>query len=219
MSYKNRVLDLGWKEILNTQTSALFIGHYDTLTKETIAKLWQLPQQLECHPPIYIYGKECKLNRSVGMFSNEVDGYRYSGQISKSSPLTPELKEIMDDINNKLQESYNGVLVNYYKDGSESIGRHSDDETGLGKSGVVAISLGATRTFRIRRKLSATSRESDGLVVADIPLSDQTVVWMAGKFQQEFSHEIPVEKKVSGKRLSLTFRMHRQQNTTKSPNE
>ena len=31
---------------------------------------------------------------------------------------------------------------------------------------------------------------------------------MAGDFQKEFTHEIPIEKKVEGVRYSFTFRRH-----------
>ena len=31
---------------------------------------------------------------------------------------------------------------------------------------------------------------------------------MAGNFQKEFTHEIPIQKKVSDERISFTFRKH-----------
>jgi len=31
---------------------------------------------------------------------------------------------------------------------------------------------------------------------------------MVGNFQKEFTHEIPIEKKVKGTRFSFTFRRH-----------
>ena len=34
------------------------------------------------------------------------------------------------------------------------------------------------------------------------------IIQMAGDFQKEFTHEIPVEKKVDSVRYSLTFRKH-----------
>jgi len=31
---------------------------------------------------------------------------------------------------------------------------------------------------------------------------------MSGNFQKEFTHEIPIEKRVKGERYSFTFRQH-----------
>ena len=45
----------------------------------------------------------------------------------------------------------NGVLVNWYQDGEHYIGWHSDDVSQLDQDApIYTISLGATRTFKIR---------------------------------------------------------------------
>ena len=54
--------------------------------------------------------------------------------------------------NDIFKSNYNGILVNRYQDGTENIGAHSDDEKYLDQSGVVAISYGHQRKFRIRDK-------------------------------------------------------------------
>ena len=33
---------------------------------------------------------------------------------------------------------------------------------------------------------------------------------MGGKFQEEFTHEVPIEKKITDERISFTFRKHNQ---------
>ncbi len=55
--------------------------------------------------------------------------------------------------------------------------------------------------FRIRDKKTKK-------IHTDIPLTHLSVVHMSGDFQKEFTHEIPVEKKVREARISLTFRHH-----------
>jgi len=42
----------------------------------------------------------------------------------------------------------------------------------------------------------------------DIPTTYDSIIHMGGDFQKEFTHGIPVEKKVKGVRYSLTFRSH-----------
>ena len=119
----------------------------------------------------------------------------------KSLPLTNELKIILDTINKIFNDKFNGVLVNCYHTGDDYIGSHSDDEKSLGDSGVVSLSLGATRKFRIRDKVTKK-------IILDFPISHGCVIHMNGGFQKEFTHEIPKEKKVKNSRLSLTFRYH-----------
>jgi len=96
-------------------------------------------------------------------------------------------------------------IINKYTGGAEYISKHSDDETGLDPTaGVIALSLGQVRTFRIRDK--ATNQ-----IDADIPTHADKIIQMAGKFQREFTHEIPVEKRPNtsdGVRYSFTFRKH-----------
>jgi alkylated DNA repair dioxygenase AlkB len=108
---------------------------------------------------------------------------------------------LLNTINEKFDSQFNGILVNRYKDGSENIGAHSDDEKNLDEIGVVCISYGAARTFRIRNK---STKEK----VLDVLTEDNKIIHMGGDFQKEFTHEIPVQKKVLGTRYSFTFRKH-----------
>ena len=153
------------------------------------------------YPQIKVYNKVCRQRRCVGFFSNESIGYRYSGQLAKSKPLYECLIKLLDTVNEKYNTDYNGILVNLYKTGEDYISAHSDDETNLDNSGVVAISYGATRKFRIREK---KTRE----IVSDIPLTSGSIIQMGGEFQREFLHEVPIERRVKQERISFTFRKH-----------
>lgn len=153
------------------------------------------------YPQIKVYNKVCRQRRCVGFFSNDSIGYRYSGQLAKSKQLNECLVTLLDTVNEKYNTDYNGILVNLYKTGEDYISAHSDDETNLDNSGVVAISYGATRKFRIREK---KTRE----IVSDIPLTSGSIIQMGGEFQREFLHEVPIERRVKQERISFTFRKH-----------
>lgn len=158
--------------------------------------------KLLVNPKIKVFGKECTQHRAIGFFSNESIGYKYSGQIARSQELTPELVQLLDYVNTMFSSEFNGILVNKYNNGEDSIGKHSDNERGLdSRSGVIAISYGAVRKFRIRNKQTNE-------IVMDVPTHSNTIIQMAGDFQKEFTHEIPVEKKVKEARYSFTFRYH-----------
>ena len=161
----------------------------------------EIDDLLLLNPPIKVFDRICKQNRSIGFFSDQSEGYRYSGQIMKSQNLTPNLKILLQETNKIFESNYNGILVNRYKDGTENIGAHSDDEKALDKSGVVAISYGHPRKFRIRNKFTKK-------IIKDISTQEGMFIQMGGDFQKEFTHEIPKELKIKEIRYSFTFRKH-----------
>lgn len=114
--------------------------------------------------------------------------------------MTSSLLVLLALVNTTFGTDYNGILVNKYFSGEDYISSHSDDETNLDNSGVVAISWGATRKFRIRKKGEKGFQ--------DFPMVSGSMLQMGGDFQKEFTHEIPPEKKVKGVRISFTFRKH-----------
>lgn len=160
-----------------------------------------IQDKLEERPKIKIFGKECRQNRNVGFFSNEVDRYKYSNSYMSAQPLDDYLVELIETVNEMTKNNFNGILINYYIDGNNYIGAHSDNELELGNNGVISISYGSTRKFRIRDKKTKT-------VFKDIVIEDCDMIHMGGKFQKEFTHEIPVERRIKESRYSFTFRRH-----------
>ena len=156
-------------------------------------------------PIIKIYGKICHQQRNVGFFAKPgVDGYKYSGQQTDVINIEdfPFLQTIMDEVNTKLNSHFNGILVNLYENGERYISAHSDDENGISPVGVASVAFGVMRTFRIRYKESKQ-------ILIDVPHHPGDLLVMAGDFQKEFTHEIPIQKKVTQPRVSLTFRLHK----------
>jgi alkylated DNA repair dioxygenase AlkB len=189
--------------IIKTPKSSLNIYTIEPGEQKLVEEcVGEVKDKLILNPPIVVYDKQCVQHRSIGFFSDTSIGYKYSNQLSKSIKLTPKLTILLELINNKFKSEYNGILVNKYNDGNDYIGAHSDNETNLDNIGVISISYGAIRKFRIRDK---TTRK----IVKDIPTVPFQIIHMAGNFQKEFIHEIPIEKKVKGGRYSFTFRKHK----------
>jgi alkylated DNA repair dioxygenase AlkB len=160
--------------------------------------------QLEERPTLMIFGKICHQNRNVGFFSDESIGYNYSKKLMPSKPLTASLLELLNLINVMFDTSYNGILVNKYNDGNDYIGAHSDSDVGLDKkgiAGVICVSYGEERNFRIRTKI-------DKQIVLNANASHCSILHMGGNFQEIYTHEIPIQKKLKNVRFSLTFRKH-----------
>lgn len=187
-------------EVIKTDTSAMTICKMpdDLFIKEYID---EIKDKLMIRPDIQLYGKTVYQNRNVGFFSDTSIGYRYSGQLAASQPLNT-LSKLLDRVNEMYTAQFNGILVNYYEDGNNYIGAHSDDESGLDPIGVVIISYGATRKFRIRDKQTKE-------IIKDIPTISNEIMCMSGNFQKEFTHEIPIEKRIHAPRYSFTFRKHK----------
>ena len=153
-------------------------------------------------PEIVLYGKTCKQHRNVGFFSDESVGYKYSNQLMGSRPLSEPMVALLAVINSMLGTEFNGILVNKYMDGNDYIGAHCDDKRGLDGRGVVAISFGSERIFRIRDKNTKA-------ILRDEPTAHCGILHMGGNFQTLYTHEIPVQKKIKGSRISFSFRKHR----------
>lgn len=186
------------------QTEKSFLKEYkiEEIEPFITQALQEIQGKLLERPEIKIFGKIAHQRRNVGFFSDESIGYHYSNYLAKSIPMTENLKKILDIINTTFKTQFNGILINEYENGEDYIGAHSDDEKNLDPAGVLAISVGAVRKFRIRDKHSRK-------IVMDIPTENYKILHMGGEFQKEFLHEIPVEKRIKEKRISFTFRKHR----------
>lgn len=189
--------------VIQTEQSSLLLHDVDQSEIDLLKTCSEeVDEKLMFHPEIRIFNQVFHQNRSIGFFSNTSVGYRYSGQIASSQPLTPNLQTLLDYINQKFNAQFNGILINKYLSGEESIGKHSDDEKALDPgTGVICCSFGAVRKFRIRDKKT-------GKIMLDVPTENNKIIQMVGNFQKEFSHEIPVEKKIKEPRFSFTFRKH-----------
>ena len=156
---------------------------------------------LEEQPEIIVYGKKCKQHRNIGFFSDESIGYRYSKKLMHSKPMSPCMERLLNVINKTLDADFNGILVNKYMNGNDYIGAHSDDESGLDKIGVVSISYGVERIFRIRDKKTKK-------IICNEVTTHCSILHMGGDFQKIYTHEIPIQKKIKNSRISFTFRKH-----------
>lgn len=189
--------------ILRTKHSALNVYALEPEICELLKQcINTIDTELDVKPEILVFGKVCHQQRSIGFYSDTSKGYNYSTTLTPSKKMHPCLRELLIYVNNKFDFDYNGILINKYIGGEEYIGKHSDDERGLEpRVGVVALSYGEIRKFRVRNKVT-------GNIEVDLPTDPTKIIQMAGNFQKEFTHEIPVEKTKKGTRYSFTFRKH-----------
>jgi len=133
------------------------------------------------------------------IFKNEY--YSFSGTTIKPRELThPIMIKLLEKVNEMEENAeYNGVFVNWYYDGEEYIGWHSDDEKDLVPStSIYSITFGASRKFKIKNKISKET--------TDFILDNGTLVIMGGDMQKEYQHCVPKTKKCKESRINLTIR-------------
>jgi alkylated DNA repair dioxygenase AlkB len=125
--------------------------------------------------------------------------YRYSGVTHQAVEWTPTLMEIRREVEAAADAPFNSVLLNYYRDGQDSIGYHADAEPELGTNPVIAsISLGAVRQFVLKHPRTGTKLKYD--------LAPGSLIVMGGACQHHWVHGVPKTKAPVGARINLTFR-------------
>src|SRR3954465_10666154 len=130
---------------------------------------------------VVVYGKR-HLQPRLTAWHGEA-GYTYSGLHLAPLPMTPLLAQLRSAVEAAIGHRYNSVLLNYYRDGADSMGMHSDDEAELGPAPAIAsLSYGATRTFVLRHKRHKSTLKLD--------LEDGNLLLMAGHMQQNWLHGI-----------------------------
>ncbi|MEE2768140.1 MAG: alpha-ketoglutarate-dependent dioxygenase AlkB [Actinomycetota bacterium] len=148
---------------------------------------------------IRLFGRETPIPRLNAWYGDEGRTYSYSGIRLDPLPWTPLLKDLRDQAGSAAGVEFNSVLANLYRNGSDSVSWHADDEPELGSRPVIAsLSFGATRSLQMRRR--------DGTHRTVVDLHDGDLMVMRGFTQALWMHRVPKVSREVGPRVSLTFR-------------
>lgn len=111
--------------------------------------------------------------------------------------------EINDKFNGCNRPVLNSSLVNYYRDGKDSIRFHRDDEKVFGDNPTVAmLTFGAERELKFKRP---DNRELDTSYV----IKSGSLFMMMGSVQKKYFHGIERNLDIKEGRYSVTFREHK----------
>ena len=101
---------------------------------------------------IKMFGRTIQIPRLQNWFSESGQGYTYSRLSLPGLGYLEWMANLSMDVKKTTQNDFNGILVNYYRNGSDSMDWHADDESSLGVEPVIAsVSLGAERIFQLRK--------------------------------------------------------------------
>lgn len=178
----------------------------DFLSVEESNSLYQqLQQEINWRQDeIFLFGRKVKIPRMQAFQGEPGIQYRYSGLSMKTEPWHPRALAIKQRLESLSGSHFNSVLLNYYRNGRDSMGWHSDDEPELGSNPVIAsLSLGDTRRFLLRHRFDKTIPQQALL------LNNGSVLIMAGKLQHNWQHSVPKTARTVQGRINLTFRLTR----------
>src|ERR1700748_14008 len=151
-----------------------------------------------------LWDKEYLTPRLTAWYGDMGTDYSVSGKIANQLPWTDELWMIKEMLEPLAGVKFNSVLLNYYRDGNDSVAWHSDNENVLGKQPVVAsVTFGQVRSFDIRNKKDHAQKYS-------VKLENGSYLLMKGGLQEDWEHRIAKSTKPMKERVKLTFRKIKQ---------
>ncbi|RVU01117.1 alpha-ketoglutarate-dependent dioxygenase AlkB [Mucilaginibacter limnophilus] len=173
---------------VDQETSDYLLEYFirNTPWKQTKQKLWD---------------KEYLTPRLTAWYGDLGTDYSNPGLVSNPLPWTPELLMLKALVEPPAGVKFNSVLLNYYRDGNDSVAWHSDRESVLGKNPVIAsVSFGQVRSFDIRNKSNHKEHYS-------VRLEHGSYLLMKAGLQEHWDHRIAKSTKPMKARVNLTFRV------------
>jgi alkylated DNA repair dioxygenase AlkB len=146
---------------------------------------------------VTLYGRTTLTPRLTAWIGDSA--YRYSGIVNEPAPWLDALVELRYRLRVEHGVDVNSCLANLYRDGTDSMGYHSDNEPELGARPTIAsISLGDRRRFVLRHRVTGAKWSWD--------LGHGDLLIMRDESQSDYAHAVPKTSRPVGSRMNLTFR-------------
>lgn len=115
-------------------------------------------------------------------------------------PWLPELYALKHRVEQYTGIRFQGVLLNYYRDGNDSVAWHADKDTVPGlKTDIASLSIGQERHFDFRHKKDHRLKHS-------IKLEHGSLLMMKAVLQKDWEHRIAKSSIPMKARINMTFR-------------
>jgi alkylated DNA repair dioxygenase AlkB len=160
----------------------------------------QLEKSLRWDPDqLIMFGRLVTTRRKVAWVADPKCTYTYSGVKRSPQPWSSELLSMKTKLENLAGSEFNSCLLNFYHDGADGMGWHSDDEKELDPhSPIASLSLGSTRKFAFRHKKDKST--------TSLYLENGSALIMRPPTQQFWQHALLKTKSIHTARINLTFR-------------
>ena len=127
---------------------------------------------------VNLFGKTYPEPRLTAYYGDHSGTYFYSGKANVPLEFPPILLKLKHQVETQTGFCFNSALCNYYRNGNDSIGWHSDNELHYHPGDPIAsLSIGASRDLVFRKK-------SDRHAKVLVPLHHGDLLVMRGPLQQ-----------------------------------
>ncbi|MCY3860101.1 MAG: alpha-ketoglutarate-dependent dioxygenase AlkB [Gammaproteobacteria bacterium] len=148
---------------------------------------------------VKMFGQTFVAPRISCALADEGCTYRYRGSQSVPVRFTRPLDKLRRILREKLGAPFNYVLATQYRNGSDYVGWHADDERDLVPGQTIAnVSLGEAREFRIKNQ--------DGSFDKRITTVHGSLLCMRGDILRTTKHTLIRTRRTIGPRVVLSFR-------------
>lgn len=107
-------------------------------------------------------------------------------------------KHLLKQVEKLTKTNFNYAVLNYYRNGQDYIGYHSDREVKPGQI-VVSVSLGSARRFHLKHRFRSNVKYTFMLADGDILILNDAAI------KYSYKHSVPKMANV-GPRINITFR-------------
>lgn len=206
---KEKERKLNWKKVRAENLDVDYVQLFSNREADILFQKAEKEIQFNEKNQIFIHGKWVNIPRKQTSFGDDGLKYSFSGTTVFSKPWSdvPFLKDTCELIASITGKSFNFVLINRYKDGSDYIGEHRDDEVDLvSGSPIASLSLGQVRDFVFRHRDARGSAAKQKINPVKLSLSHGSLLIMNHPTNVYWYHSLPVRKKALCPRINMTFR-------------
>ena len=137
--------------------------------------------------------------KTAWLSNDEKLTFEYSGKVMKPVKIPDYFNGLIEKIKEDFGLEFDGILINYYPDGSSNMGYHSDPIDDKWTNDFIVYSIGAHREFIFRE-----NENRDNKIKFDF--NDGDIIYMYDDCQDKYEHCVKKSKEISNDRISIVFK-------------
>jgi len=154
------------------------------------------------HGTYKMFGKDVKTPRVLYAMKNNNTDITNVYDVTSSMAWSNEIKILKKKIEHITNKSFRYAQLNYYRDGNDYIGYHTDSEVQPNDI-IASISLGEPRKFSLRHM----DYKTNGVKRHDLILENGSLLIMNEQAAKLYwKHSLPKSLKIKNGRINITFR-------------
>ena len=200
---ENFKVDRSVNKILENKSKIIYIPNFisSSESKKLYDELVNNPNWMQ--GTYQMFGKPVKTPRLLWAMRNETFDVPSSYNVTGNSIYSELVNKLKEKVEKRTKHVMNYAQLNYYRDGQDYIGWHSDSEVEKGDL-IASISLGAERKFSLRHKDYKTNKD---IPKYNFKLGNGSLLIMDYNTANKYwKHCLPKMKNVSEGRINITFR-------------